>query len=55
MATDRLATLECDCQPHRFSTLNHNLAYCYDAGRAFRWVMKQALRGFQGTIRAFEE
>ena len=22
--------------PHCFSTLNHNLAYCYDASRAIR-------------------
>jgi MoaA/NifB/PqqE/SkfB family radical SAM enzyme len=36
-------------------SLNHNLAYCYDAGRAFKWVMKQALRGFQGTTGGFDE
>lgn len=43
------------CQPRCFSTLNHNLAYCYDAGRAFRWVLKQALHGFRGTTGGFEE
>lgn len=44
-----------ECQPHCFSTLNHNLAYCYDAGRAFKWVLKQALNGFRGTTGSFEE
>jgi MoaA/NifB/PqqE/SkfB family radical SAM enzyme len=44
-----------ECQPHCFSTLNHNLAYCYDAGRAIKWVLKQALRGFRGTTGAFDE
>jgi MoaA/NifB/PqqE/SkfB family radical SAM enzyme len=43
------------CQPACFSTLNHNLAYCYDAGRAFKWVLRQALRGFRGTTGSFEE
>src|SRR6185436_8488016 len=51
----QLAATKCQCQPHCFSTLNHNLAYCYDAGRAFRWAFKQALRGFQGTTGAFDE
>lgn len=43
------------CQPHCFSTLNHNLAYCYNASRAIRWTLKQALRGFQGTTGSFED
>ena len=43
------------CQPHCFSTLNHNLAYCYKASRALKWVMKQALRGFRGTTGSMEE
>ncbi|MBV9508251.1 MAG: radical SAM protein [Acidobacteriia bacterium] len=42
------------CQSHCFSTLNHNLAYCYDAARAIKWVGKQAMRGFQGTSGSFE-
>jgi MoaA/NifB/PqqE/SkfB family radical SAM enzyme len=41
------------CQSHCFSTLNHNLAYCYDAMRAIKWVGKQALHGFQGTSGSF--
>jgi MoaA/NifB/PqqE/SkfB family radical SAM enzyme len=50
-----LTQIKRECQPHCFSTLNHNLAYCYDAGRAFKWTVKQALRGFQGTTGSFEE
>jgi MoaA/NifB/PqqE/SkfB family radical SAM enzyme len=52
---DQLILTKQVCQPHCYSTLNHNLAYCYDAGRAFRWVMKQALHGFRGTTGAFDD
>jgi MoaA/NifB/PqqE/SkfB family radical SAM enzyme len=41
------------CEPHCFSTLNHNLAYCYDALRVVKWVGKQALHGFQGVTGSF--
>ena len=41
------------CEPHCFSTLNHNLAYCYDAMRVIKWVGKQALHGFQGVTGSF--
>jgi MoaA/NifB/PqqE/SkfB family radical SAM enzyme len=37
------------CQTHCFSTLNHNLAYCYDDMRVMRWLWQQAKHGFQGT------
>jgi MoaA/NifB/PqqE/SkfB family radical SAM enzyme len=50
-----LAEIKRCCQPHCFSTLNHNLAYCYDAGRALRWTLKQALHGFRGTTGGFED
>jgi len=50
-----LRTMKAGCQPRCYSTLNHNLAYCYDAGRAFKWVLKQTLRGFRGTTGAFED
>lgn len=50
----QLETMKAECQPHCFSTLNHNLAYCYDARRAFKWVLKQALNGFRGTTGSFE-
>ena len=50
----QLDAMKTDCQPHCFSTLNHNLAYCCDARRAIRWVFKQARRGFQGTSGSFD-
>jgi len=42
------------CQKHCFSTLNHNLGYCYDDARVIRWVLKQAARGFQGVSGSFD-
>ncbi|MCE5309137.1 MAG: radical SAM protein [Acidobacteriales bacterium] len=51
----RLAEIKQGCQPQCFSTLNHNLSYCYDASRAIRWTLKQAMRGFQGTTGSFED
>ena len=44
-----------ECQPRCFSTLNHNLAYCYDVERAFKWLLKQSLNGFRGTTGSFDE
>jgi MoaA/NifB/PqqE/SkfB family radical SAM enzyme len=49
----QLEEMKKGCQPHCFSTLNHNLAYCYDAMRAVKWVGKQASRGFQGVSGSF--
>jgi len=49
----QLAEMKKDCQPHCFSTLNHNLAFCYNDGRVVRWVMKQAIRSFQGVTGSF--
>jgi len=43
------------CQPHCFSTLNHNLAFSYNDGRAIRWVARQALRGFQGVSGSMDQ
>ncbi len=48
-----LRQIKHDCQPHCFSTLNHNLAYCYHAGRAIKWILKQAAHGFRGTTGSF--
>ena len=52
---EQLARMKRECQRHCFSTLNHNLSYCYNAGRAIRWVLKQAVHGFQGTTGGFED
>lgn len=51
----QLAEMKRACQPHCYSTLNHNLAFCYKPSRAIRWVLKQAARGFQGTTGSFED
>lgn len=49
----QLEEMKKGCQPHCFSTLNHNLAYCYDATRVVKWLGKQASRGFQGVSGSF--
>jgi MoaA/NifB/PqqE/SkfB family radical SAM enzyme len=51
----QLACMKEECQKRCFSTLNHNLSYCYNASRAIRWVLKQAAHGFQGTTGSFED
>jgi radical SAM protein with 4Fe4S-binding SPASM domain len=49
----QLEEMKKECQPHCFSTLNHNLAFCYNDARVMRWVLKQAVRGFQGVTGSF--
>jgi MoaA/NifB/PqqE/SkfB family radical SAM enzyme len=51
----QLAYMKGECQRRCFSTLNHNLAYCYNPSRAIRWVLKQAANGFRGTTGGFED
>ncbi len=51
--TRQLQEMKKKCQPHCFSTLNHNLAFCYSDERAVRWILKQAVRGFQGVTGSF--
>lgn len=51
----QLAVLKRECQPHCFSTLNHTLAYCYNARRVLRWFLMQAAHGFRGTKGSFED
>jgi MoaA/NifB/PqqE/SkfB family radical SAM enzyme len=41
------------CQSHCFSTLNHNLGFCYNDARVMKWVFAQAKRGFQGVTGSF--
>ena len=50
----QLNEMKKSCQPHCFSTLNHNLAYCYSATRVLKWVGKQAKHGFQGVTGSFD-
>ena len=42
------------CQKHCFSTLNHNLAYCYNDRRVIRWLLKQARNRFGAGADTFE-
>ena len=50
----QLDEMKQSCQTHCFSTLNHNLGYCYNDARVIRWMLKQALRGFQGVTGSFD-
>ena len=49
-----LETLKKKCQQHCFSTLNHNLAYCYNDARVIKWLWQQVKRGFSSGARSFE-
>ncbi len=51
----QLDGMKVECQRNCFSTLQHNLGFCYDDLRVARWVVRQALRGFRGgTATSFE-
>jgi hypothetical protein len=41
------------CQSQRFSTLNHNLGFCYNDSRVIEWVLDQARHGFQRVTGSF--
>jgi len=43
------------CEPHCFSTLGYNIAYCYSTMRVMKWLWKQAKHGFQGATGSFED
>jgi len=52
----QLKEMKSTCQHHCFSTLNHNLGYCYNDGRVIKWVWKQAVTNkFRGGARSFED
>jgi MoaA/NifB/PqqE/SkfB family radical SAM enzyme len=51
----QLTEMKKSCQKHCFSTLNHNLGYCYNDARVIKWIWKQAVQNkFQGGARSFE-
>jgi len=51
----QLAGMKKNCQRHCFSTLNHNLAYCYNDARVIKWLWTQAVTNrLQGGARSFE-
>lgn len=52
----QLRQMKMQCQRHCFSTLNHNLAYCYNDARVIKWLWSQVIRhGFQGGARSFDD
>lgn len=52
----QLAAMKKTCQQHCFSTLNHNLAYCYNDARVIKWLWSQAVKNkFQGGTRSFDD
>jgi len=51
----QLREMKKSCQQHCFSTLNHNLGYCYNDARVIKWIWKQARNGFNSGVRSFED
>lgn len=52
---NELKSMKKTCEKHCFSTLNHNLSYCYDGKRIMKWTWKQAKNGFGAGARSFED
>jgi radical SAM protein with 4Fe4S-binding SPASM domain len=53
---EELASMKETCQRHCFSTLNHNLAYCYNDARVIKWLWSSVVKNkFQGGVRSFED
>ena len=51
----QLNVMKQTCQTHCFSTLNHNLGYCYNDARVIKWMWRQAVRRFQGVTGSFDD
>jgi MoaA/NifB/PqqE/SkfB family radical SAM enzyme len=51
----QLQEMKTSCQQHCFSTLNHNLGYCYNDARVIKWLWTQARNGMSGGVRSFED
>jgi MoaA/NifB/PqqE/SkfB family radical SAM enzyme len=47
--TRQLTEMKKSCEPHCFSTLNHIVGFCYNDARVIKWLLQQAVRGFQGV------
>ncbi len=54
MEDSQLKVMKQSCESTCFSTLNHQLAFCYNDGRVIRWLLKQAAHGFQGLTGSME-
>jgi hypothetical protein len=50
----RLDAMKLECERGCFSTLNHNLGFCYDDWRVAKFVVRLAARGFRGGARSFD-
>ena len=53
--TAQLNEMKKTCEKHCFSTLNHNLSYCYDGTRVIKWLWQRVRTGFKGGVRSFED
>jgi radical SAM protein with 4Fe4S-binding SPASM domain len=52
----QLSNMKKTCQQHCFSTLNHNLAYCYNDARVIKFVWANLIRNrAKGGARSFED
>jgi MoaA/NifB/PqqE/SkfB family radical SAM enzyme len=52
----QLASMKKTCQRHCFSTLNHNLAYCYNDARVMKFLWTQMVTNrMRGGARSFED
>jgi MoaA/NifB/PqqE/SkfB family radical SAM enzyme len=52
----QLAGMKGTCQRHCFSTLNHNLAYCYNDARVIKFVWKNLVSNrMKGGAQSFED
>jgi radical SAM protein with 4Fe4S-binding SPASM domain len=55
LEAEQLSSMKKECQQHCFSTLNHNLAYCYDDARVIRYVWTQIFKNrLKGGARGFD-
>jgi len=53
--TGQLSEMKKTCEQHCFSTLNHNLGYCYNDARVLKWIWKQLRNGCKGGVHSFED
>lgn len=52
----QLAGMKKICQQHCFSTLNHNLAYCYNDARVIKFVWTNLVKNrMKGGAKSFED
>jgi MoaA/NifB/PqqE/SkfB family radical SAM enzyme len=52
----QLKAMKKTCQRHCFSTLNHNLAYCYNDARVIKWIWTNLVTNrLRGNVRSFED